>query len=115
MSWVQRFLLSQIITIIFDHYIIDVVYPGMVANHSHEKYCSGEPDICYGNACRFIFIICGIGYPCEAGLDEKTVVPGRRTETMTIQGWILMGFSWGIIIVLTVFCFVKIFKKKVLK
>ena len=30
---------------------------------------------------------------------------------MRLGGWILMAFSWGLIIGMATFCFVKIFKK----
>ena len=32
---------------------------------------------------------------------------------MTLSGWIFMVISWGLIIGLVVFCFIKIFRKKV--
>ena len=31
---------------------------------------------------------------------------------MTLAGWILLILSWGLIIALNVFCFVKVFGKK---
>jgi hypothetical protein len=34
---------------------------------------------------------------------------------MNIGGWIFLLISWGIILGLTVFCFVKVFSKKELK
>jgi len=34
---------------------------------------------------------------------------------MTLGGWILLIFSWGAILTLAVFCFVKVFSRKELK
>ena len=34
---------------------------------------------------------------------------------MTLGGWILLIFSWGAILALAVFCFVKVFTRKELK
>lgn len=34
---------------------------------------------------------------------------------MTTGGWIMLVFFWALILGLTVFCFAKIFSKKVLK
>ena len=34
---------------------------------------------------------------------------------MKILGWIFLIISWGIILGLTIFCFVKVFSKKELK
>jgi glycerol uptake facilitator-like aquaporin len=34
---------------------------------------------------------------------------------MTLAGWVFLGLSWGFIIVLSVFCFYKVFSKKELK
>ena len=34
---------------------------------------------------------------------------------MKTGGWIFLIFSWGIILWLTVFCFIKVFSKKELK
>ncbi len=31
---------------------------------------------------------------------------------MTTSGWLFMAGTWGVILALTVFCFVKIFSKK---
>ena len=31
---------------------------------------------------------------------------------MTLGGWILLVLSWGLIIALNVFCFIKVFKQK---
>lgn len=31
---------------------------------------------------------------------------------MNLGGWIIIGFSWGIIIGLSVFCFARVFSKK---
>ena len=34
---------------------------------------------------------------------------------MTIQGWIFFSFSWAAILGLAVFCFTRIFSKKVIR
>jgi len=34
---------------------------------------------------------------------------------MSITGWIFLIFSWGMILGLTIFCFIKVFLKKELK
>lgn len=34
---------------------------------------------------------------------------------MTLEGWVFLIISWGIILGLTIFCFVKVFSKKELK
>lgn len=34
---------------------------------------------------------------------------------MNFSGWVLLGLSWSGIILLTAFCFYKIFSKKVVK
>jgi hypothetical protein len=34
---------------------------------------------------------------------------------MTIGGWILVIFSWGMILGISIFCFIKVFAKKELK
>jgi len=34
---------------------------------------------------------------------------------MNLSGWVLMIISWLIILALTVFCFIRVFSKKVLK
>lgn len=31
---------------------------------------------------------------------------------MTFAGWLFLGFGWGVIIILTVFCFYKLFAPK---
>jgi len=34
---------------------------------------------------------------------------------MKLAGWIFLVFSWGMILTLTVFCFIRVFSKKELK
>ncbi len=34
---------------------------------------------------------------------------------MKIEGWVLLFLSWGLIISLAAFCFIKVFSKKELK
>ncbi len=34
---------------------------------------------------------------------------------MTIGGWIFLSISWGIILSLAIFCFIKVFSKKEIK
>jgi len=31
---------------------------------------------------------------------------------MSVSGWIFISVSWGLIVILTVFCFIKVFSKK---
>lgn len=86
---------------------------GMASYNIYEKYLCGEPAFYLRDKIRVIADFSHLGNFGKGCLEkEKSAI---RENQMRIDGWVFLIISWGIILVMAVFCFVKVFSKKELK
>jgi hypothetical protein len=90
-----------------------VVLAGVDTYNIYEKCFPAKPAVYSGGKVRFIINILNLGDFGKSCLEKEK---GRsREDEMKLAGWIFLIVSWGIILGLTAFCFIKVFSKKEIK
>lgn len=85
----------------------------MAADYLYEERFISQQAVYPRNENWFIAGIFGFGNFSENCLEKEEVVSGK--DEMTLGGWIFLLGSWGIILLLTVICFIKVFSRKEIK
>ena len=87
-----------------------MVCAGVAADNNDEERIRDRQAIYFGYSFRFIT---GIYNFSSFGKDcLETEEAGEGEAKVNLGGWIFLILSWGLIIGLVVFCFVKVFAKK---
>lgn len=90
-----------------------MVLAGVATDYLYEK-CRIKRSIFYpGHSSGIIINILNPGNVSKSCLEAKE--NSNRGNEMKMGGWIFLVSSWGIILGLTIFCFIKVFSKKELK
>ena len=85
----------------------------MASYNIYEKYLCGEPSFYLRNEVSVITDFSDPGNFGKGCLEKKK--SAIRENQMRIGGWIFIIISWGLILGLTAFCFIKVFSRKELK
>jgi hypothetical protein len=88
-----------------------VAFSGVAADYIYEKCACRRPQFCVSDEDR---VDRGIPGPGDIG-QNRLAEAAEGERLMRAGGWAFIILSWGIILWLTIFCFAKVFGKKVLK
>lgn len=90
-----------------------MVLAGVASYDIYEKCFFAKSAVYPGNEVRLNIGVSGFSSFSQDCLGEKKGAGGK--DAMSISGWAFLILSWGLILALTVFCFIKVFSKKELK